>query len=89
MKKQKEINVGTVERVIRVVGGGVLAVASLILLLGGAAWWAAALEIAGFALGVDFVYTGLTGYCPLYNKLGWTTVREPHVGQHPHAQGLG
>jgi hypothetical protein len=25
------------------------------------------------ALGVDFVVTGIRGYCPLYNRLGWST----------------
>jgi len=79
MKRQKEINVGPVERVIRVVGGGLLAAVSLMLLLGGAAWWAAGLEVAAIALGVDFVYTGISGYCPLYKKLGWATARRPHL----------
>jgi hypothetical protein len=71
--QEKETNVGTVERVIRVLGGGLLAAVSLLLLIGGASWWGAALEIAGIALGLDFVYTGLTGYCPLYHKLGRST----------------
>ena len=81
----KEKNIGITERVVRVVGGGLLAAVSLLLLLGGASWWGAALEVAGIALGIDFVYTGLTGYCPLYNKLGWATARHAHD---PHPRGL-
>jgi len=78
---RKETNVGMVERIIRVTGGAALALASLVFLLGGATLWLAVLEVAGIALGLDFVYTGLTGYCPLYHRLGWSTVRE---GPGPH-----
>jgi hypothetical protein len=85
---RKETNVGIVERVIRIGGGGALAIAALVLLLGGGAWWALALEVAGIALGIDFVYTGLTGYCPLYNKLGWATTRRRHSEPRPQAKGL-
>lgn len=61
---------GRVERLIRIVGGGVLALvaADLWLTTGGLvawAWFAAAL------LGLDFVVTGVRGYCPLYARLGF------------------
>lgn len=72
---QKETNVGIVERVVRVVGGGLVAVVSLVFLIGGSSLLFSALEVAGIALGLDFVYTGLTGFCPLYHKLGRTTNR--------------
>lgn len=72
---QKETNVGIIERVVRVVGGGVVAFVSLVLLIGGSSVLFSALEVAGIALGLDFVYTGLTGFCPLYRKLGWTSKR--------------
>ena len=26
-----------------------------------------------FALGADFVMTGIRGYCPLYKSVGWST----------------
>lgn len=78
--KGKETNVGIVERFIRVAGGGALAVVALILLVGGASLWLAILYIAGIGLGLDFVYTGLTGYCPLYGKLGWRTNRQQPRG---------
>lgn len=60
---------GTVERVIRVVGGGLLALIALSLWLTSTgitawAWFGATL------LGLDFVVTGLRGYCPLYAGLG-------------------
>ena len=77
--QKKETNVGVVERIIRVTGGGALAVGSLLLLTGASSVWAGALEVAGIALGIDFVYTGLTGFCPLYHKLGWATAHRPHL----------
>lgn len=60
---------GPVERVVRIVGGGLLAVIALNLWftssgLAALAWIGAAL------LGLDFVVTGLRGYCPLYGRLG-------------------
>lgn len=84
--KTKESNVGTVERIVRVIGGGALAAVSLVLLLGGASIWAGALEVAGIALGLDFFYTGLTGYCPLYSKLGWSTARHQATAVHTHGK---
>jgi hypothetical protein len=32
-------------------------------------------NIAIIALGLDFVVTGVRGYCPLYKRLGWSTTR--------------
>ena len=62
-------DLGTVERVIRVVGGGLLALIALSLWLtstGIAAWaW-----FGATLLGLDFVVTGVRGYCPLYARLG-------------------
>lgn len=78
----KKNNVGTLERIVRVSGGGALAVLSLLFLLGASSIWAGALAVAGIALGLDFVYTGLTGYCPLYHKLGWSTNRHNPAREH-------
>ena len=66
-------NLGTIERVLRVAAGGALAILALVLLLGavGITWQLA--YFALIALGVDFVVTGIRGYCPLYNRLGWST----------------
>ena len=60
---------GPVERVIRGVGGGSLAIFALSLLSSssGLATWA---WIGAALLGLDFVVTGLRGYCPLYARLG-------------------
>lgn len=60
---------GPVERLVRVLGGGLLAVVAIYLWLSSAglvAWvW------VGVALiGLDFVVTGVRGYCPLYARLG-------------------
>lgn len=68
-------NVGTIERVLRVVLGGALAAWALWLLLGGGPILWLLLYVALLALGVDFVATGIRGYCPLYKWLGWSTVR--------------
>ena len=73
--KSQEVNVGTAERIVRVIGGGLVATTSVALLVGGSSLWAAGLEIAGIALGIDFIYTGIRGYCPLYHRLGWRTAR--------------
>ena len=66
-------NLGTIERVVRVTLGGALAVWALALFLGakGLVWQL--LYVALIALGVDFVVTGIRGYCPLYYRLGWNT----------------
>lgn len=66
-------NLGTIERALRVVLGGAVAVGALVLLLGHDALVWRLLYVALIALGVDFVVTGVRGYCPLYKRLGWST----------------
>ncbi len=78
--KRKGTNVGIIERVVRVVGGGVIAAVGLVFLIGGSSLLLSLLEVAGVALGLDFVYTGLTGFCPLYRKLGLSTNRHNVTG---------
>lgn len=71
--KQKR-NVGTVERWIRIIGGAIAAVGGIFLLFPAPA--SLLLGLAGVVLvllGLDFVVTGITGYCPLYHRLGWST----------------
>lgn len=66
-------NLGTIERVVRILLGGTLAVWALSLLLGSNLLvWQLAYG-ALIALGLDFVVTGIRGYCPLYQRLGWST----------------
>jgi hypothetical protein len=68
-------NLGTTERVLRVLLGGALAVWASWLLLGGGPLVWLLLYVAVIALGLDFVVTGIRGYCPLYKWLGWSTAR--------------
>jgi hypothetical protein len=82
-KHGRQQNVGTIERWVRVLGGGAAAIAGLALLLAGPA--SLLLGVAAVALvllGLDFVVTGITGHCPLYKRLGWNTRRA-----HPAASG--
>jgi hypothetical protein len=68
-------NLGTIERVLRVTLGGAVAIGVLSLLLGGGGLIWKLVYVALITLGVDFVVTGIRGYCPLYNKLGWNSAR--------------
>jgi hypothetical protein len=60
---------GLIERAIRIVGGALLALVALNLWLttGGLLAWA---WFGAGLLGLDFVVTGVRGYCPLYARLG-------------------
>ena len=70
----KAQNVGAVERWLRIVGGGIIVVLGLMVLHPSPESIAgAALGVVLVALGGDFVYTGMVGYCPLYQMLGWST----------------
>ncbi len=62
-------NLGPPERVLRIVGGGLLAVVSAIL-WSSSSGFAAVAWIGLALLGLDFVVTGIRGYCPLYARLG-------------------
>lgn len=68
-------NLGTSERVIRVVLGGALATWAVTRLIYSTWWLSQVADLALIALGLDFVVTGLRGYCPLYKRLGWSTAR--------------
>jgi hypothetical protein len=74
-------NLGTIERVLRIALGGALAIWALVLFLGGSPGliWQL-LDVALIALGVDFVVTGIRGYCPLYKRLGWSTAQQEAHG---------
>lgn len=70
---------GPLERTVRILGGGLLALLAFNLWLTTEgliawAWFAVAL------LGVDFVATGIRGYCPLYARLG---IGRPRAGTGP------
>ena len=69
-------NVGMGERMARGVGGLLLAALGLSLLVGaGGPPWLIAVDAVLIALGLDFAVTGVTGFCPLYRWLGWSTAR--------------
>lgn len=70
----KAKNVGTIERSIRIVGGGLAAIIGLFILLPSpVSAVSGGIGVVLVLLGIDFVITGLTGYCPLYHRLGWST----------------
>lgn len=84
----RESNVGPLERLIRVAGGGLLVVVGVVLLLAlDRTWWAATIEVVAILLGIDFVFTGITGYCALYHRLGWSTARRPRAVEPGSASG--
>jgi len=68
-------NLGTTERVIRVLLGGGLAVWAVARFVASGWWVSQVADVALIALGLDFVVTGIRGYCPLYKLLGWSTAR--------------
>jgi Protein of unknown function (DUF2892) len=71
-----DVNVGTSERILRVVGGGLAVLFGLLLYVSGPGTlliWLAAVTFV--AVGADFVVTGSTGYCPLYHRLHRSTAQ--------------
>ncbi len=76
----REQNVGIIERWMRIVGGGGVALVGIILLLGGPGNILVGIALVALTLlGIDFFVTGITGFCPLYHWLGLSTVRHtPH-----------
>ncbi len=73
----REQNVGAIERGCRIVGGGAAALIGLVgvvLFIEGTGNSLLGLAfVALLFLGVDFFVTGVTGYCPLYYRLGINT----------------
>ena len=75
-RTEKLQNVGMLERWLRVIGGAVLVFIGLAYLLAGSgSVFALVFGLIFILLGADFIFTGITGYCPLYNRLGWSTAR--------------
>jgi len=69
----KTKNLGTLERTLRVGLGAIAAGGAVLFFFTADALIWRLVFVALFGLGVDFVVTGLRGYCPLYNQLGWST----------------
>ena len=64
-------NIATWERALRVLVGVGLLVASLVVFRGAGTLGGWAL-VSGLALlGLDMLVIGISGFCPLYHKLGW------------------
>lgn len=68
--RTRKINIGTPERVARVVVGGAVAVIGVLVLAGGPGVWALVGALLLVAAGLDFVVTGAAGYRPMYARLG-------------------
>lgn len=71
-----EQNLGAIERVIRIIGGGAAAIVGIALFIAGPANVFIGLALVALTLiGLDFLFTGVTGYCPLYHRLGISSAR--------------
>lgn len=82
-----EQNLGTVERWLRIVGGGIAVVLGLMVLHPSPESIAeVVLGAALVALGGDVVYTGMVGFCPLYQVLGRGTPTPVHTGRVPRSE---
>lgn len=75
MRRCQRMNVGEAERLVSVMGGGVLALLGLA--RGGLA--GSAMALGGGAL----VYRGITGHCEAYHALGLDTHRHHSKGETP------
>ena len=69
--RRPDINITATERLGRVVIGAAAAIAGLVLLASAGGTLAIALEVLLVLAGLDLVFTGALGHCPLYRKLGY------------------
>lgn len=70
MTTRWSINIGPVERVGRIVVGGIGVLLGALLLAGGTSTGVVLLATVLIVAGLDLVVTGATGHCPLYQRLG-------------------
>ena len=77
--RRPSVNLTRVERVARVVLGGLAAVTALVLLTAVGSVLAVVLVLLLLASGLDLVVTGALGHCPLYQRLGYVprSLRRP------------
>lgn len=66
------INITPPERAARVAIGLVTAISGVVLITGAGSAVAVVLEVLLVLAGLDLVVTGARGYCPLYDRLGYT-----------------
>lgn len=64
------VNISPIERAGRIAIGVAAAIAGIVLIAASPSVLAAVLEVVLILAGVDMIVTGLTGHCPLYQKLG-------------------
>jgi len=73
-----EQNLVVIERVIRILCGCAAAIMGIALFIAGPANLFIGFALVALTLvGLDFFFTGVTGYCPLYHRLGISTTRHP------------
>lgn len=70
-----EQNVGTAERLISGIGGGLLAISGL---------RRGPIGLPLALLGVALVARSIAGRCPVYNALGISSVEKPHMQEHAY-----
>jgi hypothetical protein len=72
----QERNLGMVEQAVRMVVGSLASLSGIVLLAPGKASLASgAVGVVLVIAGLYLFVTGSAGYCPIYNRLGWTTWR--------------
>jgi len=64
-----DLNEGTPDRATRMVIG------VLLMVVGGSGIMGAGAGVLAIVMGGGAFVSGLTGYCPLYRWMGWTTLR--------------
>ncbi len=73
MSTRWNINITPAERWARIVVGLLGALGGAVLLAGAGSTVAVVLELLLILAGLDLIFTGATGHCPLYKKLGHVT----------------
>jgi len=71
MSTRSKVNITPAERVGRILLGLVGAVGGILLLAGSPTALAGVLEVLLVLAGLDLVVTGVTGHCPLYQRLSY------------------
>ena len=70
MRSMPTVNITPMERVARMLVGGLAAISGFVLLVGAGSALAVVLEVLLVLVGLDLFVTGALGHCPLYAKLG-------------------